>query len=93
MLLSKNDSFFSPFQARVPILYPLKTPENLSFSGVFRGYKMEALVRNELIKSIKTLTEIYILYVHNIFSINENYNILTVLKIYIYISSYPTLSV
>ena len=93
MLLSKNHSFFSPFQSRVPILYPLKTPENLSFSGVFRGYKMEALVRNDLIKSIKTLTEIYILYVHNIFSINENYNILTVLKIYIYISSYPTLSV
>ena len=24
----------------VPILYPLKTPENQMFSGVFREYKM-----------------------------------------------------
>ena len=32
----------------VPILYSLKTPENLKFSGVFRGYKMETLARNGL---------------------------------------------
>ena len=31
---------FNPFMANVPILYPLKTPENLWFSGVFRGYNM-----------------------------------------------------
>ena len=29
------------FLANIPILYPLKTPENLWFSGVFWGYKME----------------------------------------------------
>ena len=29
----------NPFLAKVPILYPLKTPENLWFSGVFRGIK------------------------------------------------------
>ena len=28
--------------------YPLKTLENLWFSGVFRGYKMGTLGRNEL---------------------------------------------
>ena len=29
----------NPFLTNVPILYPLKIPENLWFSGVFRGYK------------------------------------------------------
>ena len=38
----------NPFQANVPILYPLKTPENLWCFGVFRGYKMRALARNGL---------------------------------------------
>ena len=40
---------FSQSLANVPILYPLKTPENLDFSGVFRGYKMGTLARNGLI--------------------------------------------
>ena len=39
----------NPFLANVPILYPLETPENLWFSGVFRGYKMETLAKNGLI--------------------------------------------
>ena len=39
---------FNPFLANVPILYPLKTPENQRFSGVFRGYKMGTLARNGL---------------------------------------------
>ena len=39
----------NPFQANAPILYPLKTSENLWFSGVFRGYKMGTLARNGLI--------------------------------------------
>ena len=30
----------NPFLANVLILYPLKTPENIRFSGVFRGYKV-----------------------------------------------------
>ena len=30
-------SNINPFLANVPILFPLKTPENLWFSGVFRG--------------------------------------------------------
>ena len=36
------------FLANIPILYPLKTPENLWFSGVFWGYKMGTLARNGL---------------------------------------------
>ena len=40
----------NPFLANAPILYPLKTPENQSFSGVFRGYKMGILTRNGLRK-------------------------------------------
>ena len=39
-----------PFMANIAILYPLKTPENLWFSGVFRGYKMGTLARNGSIK-------------------------------------------
>ena len=39
---------FNPFLANVPILYPLKTPENQRFSGVFREHKMGILARNEL---------------------------------------------
>ena len=37
-----------PFLAHVPILYPLKTQENLWFFGVFREYKMGTLARNGL---------------------------------------------
>ena len=29
------------FLVNVPILYPLKTPDNLWFPGVYKGYKME----------------------------------------------------
>ena len=43
---------FNPFLANVPILCPLKTPENFWFSGVFRGYKMGTLARNGLTKWI-----------------------------------------
>ena len=39
----------NPFLANVPILYPLKAPENQRFSGVFRGYKIGTLARNGLI--------------------------------------------
>ena len=38
----------NPFLANIPILYSLKTPENQSFSGVFRGYKMGTLTENRL---------------------------------------------
>ena len=38
----------NPFLANVPVLYPLKTLENLWFFGVFRGYKMGTLARNGL---------------------------------------------
>ena len=48
------DYYLNPFLANVPILYPLKTPENLWFSGVFRGYKIGTLAGNGLIyKGIK----------------------------------------
>ena len=38
----------NPFLTNIPILYPLKIPENQRFSGDFRGYKMEALAKNVL---------------------------------------------
>ena len=38
----------NPFQANVPNLYPVKTPENPRFSSVFTDYKMGALVRSML---------------------------------------------
>ena len=40
----------NPFLANVPILYPLKTPENQRFSDIFTGYKMGTLARNELMQ-------------------------------------------
>ena len=43
--------FINQFLANVPILYPLKTPENQRFFGVFRGYKMGTLARNGLKES------------------------------------------
>ena len=46
--------YINPFLAYVPILYPLETPENLWFSGVFRGYKMGTLARNGLISELKS---------------------------------------
>ena len=38
----------NPFLANIPILYPLKTPEKRSISGVFRRYKMGILAINGL---------------------------------------------
>ena len=43
-----TNNVFNPFQANFPILYPLKTPENIWFSSVFRGYKMGTLAGNGL---------------------------------------------
>ena len=50
----------NPFLANVPILYPLKPPENLWFSGVFRGYKMGTLARNGLSKSKGTKLKMFV---------------------------------
>ena len=50
--LSTYITFFNPFLANVPTLYPLKTPENLCFLGVFRGYKMGTLGRNGLMERL-----------------------------------------
>ena len=36
------------FPANAPILYCLETPENLRFSGIFRGYKIGTLAGNGL---------------------------------------------
>ena len=44
----RTGNYLNPFPVNVPILYPLKTPENQKFFGVFRGYKMGTLARNEL---------------------------------------------
>lgn len=46
--------FFNPFLVNVPTLYPLKTLENIWFSGVFKAYKIGILVTNVL-----PLTESY----------------------------------
>ena len=44
----KRLEWVKSFLANVPILYPLKTPENLWLSDVFRGYKMGTLAGNGL---------------------------------------------
>ena len=36
------------FSINASLPYPLKTSENLRFSAVFRGYRRETLVENEL---------------------------------------------
>ena len=46
--LSLRLKYLNPFLASVPILYRLKTPENLWFSGVFRVYKIETVTGNRL---------------------------------------------
>ena len=43
---------YDPFLANATILYSLKTPGNQKPSGVFRGYKMETVARNGLIKFV-----------------------------------------
>ena len=45
-------SAFDPFMVNVPILHPLKTPGNLWFYGVFRGYKIRKFAINELIETV-----------------------------------------
>ena len=45
-----NSEKINPFLANVPILHPLKTPENERFSDVFRGYKLGTLATNGLIQ-------------------------------------------
>ena len=43
---------FNLFTVNAPILYSLKTPENLWFSGMFWRYKMGTLDKYWLIKSM-----------------------------------------
>ena len=38
----------NPFSTSVPLLYSLKTSENLRLSHVFRGYRSGTLVENGL---------------------------------------------
>ena len=40
----------STYLPNVPILFPLKTPENQRFSGVLRRFKIGTLARNGLRK-------------------------------------------
>ena len=49
--LSEQDKNLS-FSTNVPLLYPLKTSENLCFSDVFRWYRSETLVKNGLIGNV-----------------------------------------
>ena len=48
--ISERQHLLNPFLANIPILYPLKTPENRWFSGVFKGYKIGTLATNGLKK-------------------------------------------
>ena len=48
----KASIHINTFLAHVPIPYPLKTTENLLFSGVFRRHKMGTLARNGLIRRV-----------------------------------------
>ena len=64
-----NENILNQFLANVPILCPLKTPENLWFSGVFRGYKKGTLANNgwnsyytRFSRNISHLRNIYLLY-------------------------------
>ena len=53
MITNKWSNFicdFNPFLVNVPVLYPLKTPENQRFFGAFKGYKMGSLPRYGLNK-------------------------------------------
>ena len=47
-------SSINPIVVKVPILYPLKIPENLWFSGVFGRHKMETLTTSGLTRIKKT---------------------------------------
>ena len=50
-LKTNKNSNINPFLANVPLLYPLKTSENLRLSDVSRGYRSGTLVKNGLIIS------------------------------------------
>ena len=56
-LIVKNCDFMNPFLVNISILYPLKQI-HLIFSGGFLGYKIGALVRNEL--SLKLLNKPFV---------------------------------
>ena len=59
------NSSFNPFSTNVPLLYPLKTSENLRFSDVFRGYRSATLVANEFKKAsmkFATIIKIALIY-------------------------------
>ena len=46
--ITLNVQYFKRFSTNVPILDSLKTPENLRFSDVFKGYRSGTLVENGL---------------------------------------------
>ena len=46
--INVNLSNFDPFSTNVPLLYPLKTSENVQFFYVFRGYRAETMVETGL---------------------------------------------
>ena len=54
-------SSFKSFSTNVPLLYPLKTSENLWFSNVSRGYRSGTLVENGLIIHITLFAWIHML--------------------------------
>ena len=49
------ESNFNLFITNAPILYPLKTQDNIWFSGFFRGYKMGTLAGNGLLNNLRVV--------------------------------------
>ena len=59
---------FKSFPFSFPVLYPAKTPSMLCFSGVFRGYLMGTLTKNEL-KAFKRVGYVGLLHRHKFYDI------------------------
>ena len=57
----RKPDYFNQLLTNAPILYPLEILENLEFSGIFKAYKMGALVRKSLNSPLfeSLISEIY----------------------------------
>ena len=56
ILLGSDEEWINPFLVNVPILYTLKTPQNIWFSGIFRGYKMGTKISLKWVKAMVNIS-------------------------------------
>ena len=63
-----NQVLFNPFSFNVPLLYPLKTSENLRISDIFRGYGSGTLVEIGLAFTIYLFHNNDILFPYKVYS-------------------------